>query len=184
MAIVLATLQGLLLAATSKKTSSSSDLSGFLVIAVIVALFYFLLIRPQQQRTKKQRQATAQIEVGDEVLTIGGIVGTVLDIDDDRVTLLTGVEPTGPDGPGGHPHRLVVVRQAIARKIEPTAPAALDEAELDHGDDAGGATGGSAVAEHPGYGNPNAPRKSKRYEGGEPTGPDADVEEPEEGSGE
>ena len=100
---------------------------------VIGLAFYLLLIRPQQQRTKKQRAAQSDIAVGDEVLTIGGIVGTVLEMDDERVTILTGGEPGGPDGSGSQPLRIVLVRHAIARKIEPPAEtdhAGVEAAEL------------------------------------------------------
>ena len=58
-------------------------------------------------------------EVGDEVQTIGGVVGTILEIHGDRYPLLTG--STGSDGnlDGAQPTRIVFVRQAIARKLEP-----------------------------------------------------------------
>ena len=57
--------------------------------------------------------------MGDEVQTVGGVIGTVLEIHGDRYTLLTGA--LGEDGnlDGPQPTRIVFVRQAIARKIEP-----------------------------------------------------------------
>ena len=56
--------------------------------------------------------------MGDEVQTVGGVIGTVLEIHGDRYTLLTGA--LGDDGnlDGPQPTRIVFVRQAIARKIE------------------------------------------------------------------
>ncbi len=132
--------QGLLLTATATKTkSSSSSAITLLVLVAIAAAFYFLLIRPQQQRSRKQRDLQSKVDVGDEVLTIGGIVGTVLSMDDDRVTILTGADPDDADG---RPVRLEFVRNAIARKIEPTVAAddheeGGGESSDDHEEEAG-----------------------------------------------
>ena len=83
-------------------------------------LGYFFFIRPQQRKAQAARQAQGSgIDVGDEVQTVGGVIGTVLEIHGDRYTLLTGA--LGDDGnlDGPQPTRIVFVRQAIARKIEP-----------------------------------------------------------------
>jgi preprotein translocase YajC subunit len=106
-----------LLAATSK--SSSSPLLTLLPLVAIGVLGYFFFIRPQQRKAQAARQSQgSDIGVGDEVQTVGGVVGTVLEIHGDRYTLLTGA--LGDDGnlDGPQPTRIVFVRQAIARKIE------------------------------------------------------------------
>lgn len=113
-AIVLAT------SSSKKSTPSSNGSVTLLIFIAIIALAYFLLIRPQRQRTRRQQQQNSQIEVGDEVLTIGGIIGTVLSMEDDRVTIITHAEAPGADGTPGHHHQMTVLRQAIARKLEPT----------------------------------------------------------------
>jgi preprotein translocase subunit YajC len=111
----------LLLAASSKSTSSSS--SAFLTLLPLLAigvLGYFFFIKPQQRKAQAARAAQGSgIEVGDEVQTVGGVIGTVLEIHGDRYTLLTGA--LGDDGnlDGPQPTRIVFVRQAIAKKIEP-----------------------------------------------------------------
>ncbi len=105
--------------ASSSKSSSSSSLLTLLPLLAIGLLGYFFFIRPQQQKARNARQAQGSgIEVGDEVQTVGGVVGTVLEIHGDRYTLLTGA--LGDDGnlDGPQPTRIVFVRQAIARKIE------------------------------------------------------------------
>lgn len=56
-------------------------------LAGIVALFYFMILRPQQQRSKKQREMQAALSVGDKVVTIGGMHGTVKSLDDETMTL-------------------------------------------------------------------------------------------------
>jgi len=56
----------------------------------IVAIFYFLIIRPKIQQEKKHREKLQQIKRGDEVVTAGGIIGEVVHLKDDRVTVKSG----------------------------------------------------------------------------------------------
>ena len=77
-------------ASTPPLAAASSSGGGYsLVIFLLLmgAVFYFLLIRPQQRRQRQQRTLIDSVEVGDEVMTIGGIYGTVREMDDDSVTL-------------------------------------------------------------------------------------------------
>ena len=62
----------------------------------VFVVFYFLLIRPQTQRQKKHREMVSGLQVGDEVITAGGILGTITRIKDDFVKLKVsdGVEIT------------------------------------------------------------------------------------------
>ena len=53
----------------------------------IILIFYLLLIRPQQQQAKKTRQMLAALKRGDRVVTSGGIMGTVVGLEDQKVTL-------------------------------------------------------------------------------------------------
>ena len=53
----------------------------------IIVIFYLLLIRPQQQQAKKTKQMLAALKRGDHVVTSGGILGTVIGIEDQKVTL-------------------------------------------------------------------------------------------------
>ncbi len=55
--------------------------------AIMILAMYLLLIRPQQQRVKAHQQVVSTLEEGDEVVTAGGLVGTVIDLDQERVTL-------------------------------------------------------------------------------------------------
>lgn len=110
-----------LLVAATKSSSSSSTFIIFLVLIALVG--YFLLLRPQQQKAKRQRAQQSNIAVGDEVVTVGGIVGRVIALDADRVTLLSGEDTVGFPAVGNEPTRLVLVRNAVARKVEPTVMA-------------------------------------------------------------
>lgn len=63
--------------------------AGFTIIyfVVIIALFYFILIRPQKKKQKEEQKLRDSIQVGDEILTIGGIYGKVVSIKDDSLVI-------------------------------------------------------------------------------------------------
>jgi preprotein translocase YajC subunit len=114
------------LVAASK--SSSSGLITLLPLVAIGLLGYFFFIRPQQRKAQAARQSQGSgYEVGDEVQTVGGVIGTVLEVHGDRYTLLTGA--LGDDGnlDGPQPTRIVFVRQAIAKKIDPIDDVRVDD---------------------------------------------------------
>jgi len=96
----------------------SNPVATFLPLVLMVAVFYFLLIRPQQRRARQQRELVESIDVGDEVVTIGGIYGVVTEVDDETVTLDVG---------GGS--RIRFVKQAVARKTIEEEEAAEEEAD-------------------------------------------------------
>ncbi len=117
-----------LVLATTSKSSGSNPLVTLVPLLAIGALGYFFFIRPQQKKAQAARQSqNSDIDVGDEVQTIGGVIGTVLEIHGDRYTLLTGA--LGDDGnlDGPQPTRIVFVRQAIARKVERVQDVEVDE---------------------------------------------------------
>lgn len=53
---------------------------GFVVIVGIIIAFYLIVLRPQQQEQKRQREDVKNLQVGDEVLTTSGFLGTVKDV--------------------------------------------------------------------------------------------------------
>jgi preprotein translocase subunit YajC len=62
--------------------------SGFLVIIIVAFLvLYLIVVRPQKRRQNQQQQMMNELRVGDEVLTAGGIYGTVSHLEDDLVTV-------------------------------------------------------------------------------------------------
>jgi len=63
-------------------------------LVVIVLLFYFMIIRPQKKRTKQEQELRDSIALGCEITTIGGIVGTVVNIKDDNITIETSIDKT------------------------------------------------------------------------------------------
>ena len=92
--------------AAASSSSSGSSLSFIPILILFAGVFYFLLIRPQQRRARQQRSLIESVDVGDEVMTIGGIFGTVRAVEDDAFTVE--VAP-GVD--------LRVSKSAIARKL-------------------------------------------------------------------
>ena len=59
--------------------------SQFIFIGLILAIFYFMLIRPQKRRVQAHQQLVESIQVGDEVITAGGILGPVRSVGDGEV---------------------------------------------------------------------------------------------------
>ena len=64
----------------------------FLPLAIVIAIFYFMLIRPENKRKKEAEQMRSDMKVGDEITTIGGIVGTVVNIKEDRFVIETSAD--------------------------------------------------------------------------------------------
>ena len=62
----------------------------FIQMLAIVAIFYFLIIRPKVQQDKRHRERLATLKRGDRIVTVGGILGEVVHIKDDQVTVKSG----------------------------------------------------------------------------------------------
>ncbi len=63
----------------------------FMLVAMVL-VFYFMLIRPENKRKKEAEQLRSSIKVGDQVTTIGGIVGKVVSVKDEKFVLETGAD--------------------------------------------------------------------------------------------
>ena len=77
----------LLMAQPAGGGAQGNPIAAFLPIILIVVIFYFLLIRPQQKRSKQHKAMLDALKTGDQVVTIGGMRGTVAGIDQDTVVL-------------------------------------------------------------------------------------------------
>ena len=69
---------------------TGSILPTILMLVGMVLVFYFFIIRPQKKQDKEIAEMRNSLSVGDEIVTIGGIIGTVLIIKDDKVMIETG----------------------------------------------------------------------------------------------
>ena len=66
--------------------------SSIIMMVAMIAVFYFLLVRPENKRKKEAEKMRSAVKSGDEVTTIGGIVGTVVNVKDDKFVLETGAD--------------------------------------------------------------------------------------------
>ena len=73
-------------------TTTESYISLFFTLALMLVLLYFMIYRPQKKQEKKDAAMRAALELGDQVTTIGGIVGRVVAIKDDTFVLETGAD--------------------------------------------------------------------------------------------
>jgi preprotein translocase subunit YajC len=74
-----------LLATTSKKSSSSSSEFSLILIVALFAIVYFFFLRPRQQRARQRTVRGKTFGIGDEVMSVGGIYGRVVGLQDDSV---------------------------------------------------------------------------------------------------
>lgn len=85
------------------------------MVVAWVAIIYFLMIRPKRQQEKAHQERLTQLRKGDEVVTAGGVVGKILHLSENRVTLKSDES------------RLIVARDRIV-EINPGAAKPSDEA--------------------------------------------------------
>lgn len=84
-------------AATDAATTTStwgSLLSLVLPFAIVIILMYFMMIRPQKKKQKEEQSMRNSLRVGDEITTIGGVCGRVLNIKEDSLVIETGSDRT------------------------------------------------------------------------------------------
>ncbi len=77
-------------AAEAAAMPAASGMASIIWIVVMIAIFYFMLIRPQKKQEKKMKEMLAGLQVGDKVVTAGGICGKITRLKDDVVFLETG----------------------------------------------------------------------------------------------
>lgn len=66
--------------------------STLIMLVLMLAVFYFMLIRPENKRKKEAEEMRSAVKVGDKITTIGGIIGTVVSIKDDKLVIETGAD--------------------------------------------------------------------------------------------
>jgi preprotein translocase subunit YajC len=97
------------LLAVEETSSGSSTIGLLLPMVVLGVLFYIFILMPQRRRQKRTKQMQAEMGVGDEVRTIGGIIGTIVGQDEQTFTLDL----------GGSTMR--VVKRAVAEMVDSAA---------------------------------------------------------------
>ena len=99
-------------------TNAGMGGSTILMLVVMIAVFYFLLIRPENKRKKEAEQMRSSVKKGDQITTIGGIVGTVVDVKEDKFVMETGADQV----------RIELAKWALSTN-ETAAAAAKEEAK-------------------------------------------------------
>jgi preprotein translocase subunit YajC len=66
---------------------SQGMLQALMLPVLLLVVFYFLLIRPQNKRAKEQKEMLSKVQAGDEVATTGGILGKVVEVGEQFLTL-------------------------------------------------------------------------------------------------
>ena len=66
--------------------------STILMLVMMIAVFYFMLIRPENKRKKEAEQMRSAVKKGDKITTIGGIVGTVVDVKENNIVIETSAD--------------------------------------------------------------------------------------------
>jgi preprotein translocase subunit YajC len=92
----------------AQDAQGGSSLIGLALPVLMIVGFYFLLIRPQRNRQRAQQALVAALEVGDDVMTSGGIFGTIVEIDDDEGTVTVEIAPGT---------RIRMLRQGISQRF-------------------------------------------------------------------
>lgn len=71
-------------------SGSGSMWSSIIMMALIIVVFWFFIIRPQRKKDKETAKMRSELQVGDEIVTIGGITGKIVQITEDTITFETG----------------------------------------------------------------------------------------------
>ena len=83
-----------------------STVSTIIMVVALIAIFYFLMIRPENKKKQEAQQLRDSLAVGDEVTTIGGIVGTICHVKENTIVIETGADRV----------RLEMMKWSIANK--------------------------------------------------------------------
>jgi len=109
-------------------SSSGGGSAAALALPLLMLVgFYFLLIRPQRNKQRAQQAMLSALEVGDDVMTSGGIFGTVIDIDDDEGVVTVEIAPGT---------NVKMLRQGISQRFVEDEDVDVDELDDDVTEDA------------------------------------------------
>lgn len=96
-----------------------SGMSSILLIVIMLVVFYVLMIVPENKRKKKLNAMRDSLKSGDKIITIGGLMGTVVSVSDDSVTFETGEDQV----------RIQVTKWAIQTNVRAEEQAAKEAQE-------------------------------------------------------
>ncbi len=76
----------------SGQQGGAGSYSYIILMVLLVGVMYFMMIRPQKKRQKEEQEMRSALEIGDEIITIGGIVGKVVTIREEDIVIETGAD--------------------------------------------------------------------------------------------
>ena len=76
----------------ASSTQQSNPIMMIVMMAALFAVMYFVMIRPQKKKQKEEQNMRDSIQVGDEITTIGGIMGRVVTVKEDSIIIETGAD--------------------------------------------------------------------------------------------
>lgn len=71
-------------------SGSGSMWSSIIMMALIIVVFWFFIMRPQRKKDKETAKMRSELQVGDEIVTIGGIIGIIVSMKEDSLVIETG----------------------------------------------------------------------------------------------
>jgi preprotein translocase subunit YajC len=126
--------------AAASSQQGGGGLSLIFLLVLMGVFFYFFLMRPQRQQRARQQQLLNALEVGDEVLTAGGMYGTIAEIDEEDDTILVEVAPGT---------RIRMVRRAVTQRLTVDEDEDGDDSDEDAEADADDETPGEEAERRP-----------------------------------
>ena len=87
-----------------------SNPTSLIMLGGMLALMYFMMIRPQKKKQKEEQAMRDNLQIGDEVTTIGGIIGTIVTVKDDSIIIETGADR----------NRMQITRWAVQQNVTAT----------------------------------------------------------------
>lgn len=88
----------------------NAGMFNIVLLVVFITLIYFMMIRPQKRRDKEITDMRSSLKAGDQIITVGGIVGKIVRINDDRILIETGSNKT----------KMEIVKTAVGSVIKKT----------------------------------------------------------------
>lgn len=104
---------------TDAGVSTTGTWGTIIMIVLMVVVFYFFAIRPQKKQEKETQQMRDALSIGDEIVTIGGIVGIITNITDETITIISSRDRT----------RIQFLKSAVSRVQVPANAPDSDEAK-------------------------------------------------------
>lgn len=99
-------------------TTGTSSWTSILLMVGIFAVMYFLMIRPQKKKQKEEQAMRDNLQIGDEVTTIGGIIGKIVTVKDESLIIETGADR----------NRMKITRWAISQNNTANEKLAAEQA--------------------------------------------------------